>query len=142
MCRHSQAELRAFFELPPPPVAHRAAADVAVLAQIVKALANLAGVGMQGLMALECKRKFKGFFQLYEGWVFIICKCTQLCELKLCIGCCLACMRELVRLKLLHSYLQPPQSMYTVSQPTSQVLIHLLNSRCCEDSCCSEGLHS
>ena len=68
--RHSQAELRAFFELPPPPVAHRAAADVAVLAEIVKALANMAGVGMQGLMALDCKRKHMGTFQAYEGKVY------------------------------------------------------------------------
>lgn len=67
LCRHSQAELRAFFELPPPPVAHRAAADVAVLAEIVKALANLAGVSMQDLMTLDCNRKYKGTFQVYEG---------------------------------------------------------------------------
>lgn len=65
--RHSQAELRAFLELPAPPVAHRAAADVAVLAEIVKALARVAGVDMQGLMTLECQRQCKGTFAAYEG---------------------------------------------------------------------------
>ena len=67
MYRHSQAELRAFLELPPPLVAHRAAADIAILAEIVQGLAKLAGVGVQGLMALECNRKHTGSFQMYAG---------------------------------------------------------------------------
>ena len=106
LCRHSQAELRAFFELPRPPVAHRAAADVAVLAEIVNALANVAGIGMQGLMTLDCNRKYKGTFQTYEGKRLIDCKCTGC--VKLCTGCCLPCMRELVsssRAETLRSYL-------------------------------------
>lgn len=65
--RHSQAELRAFFELPPPAVAHRAAADVAVLAEIIKGLAKVAGVDMQGLMTLACPRKCSGTFEAYQG---------------------------------------------------------------------------
>ena len=63
--RRSQAELRAFLQLPPPLVAHRAAADVAVLAEILKALVTRAGVGIQDLMTLECKHT--GTFVAYEG---------------------------------------------------------------------------
>ena len=64
--RHSQADLRAFLELPPPLVAHRAAADVAVLDEIVKGLARLAGVGnLQGLMTLDGAHK--GSFETYAG---------------------------------------------------------------------------
>lgn len=65
--RHSQAELRAFFQLSPPLHIHRAAADVAVLAEILKALVSKAGVGIQSLMANECKSKHKGTFEAYEG---------------------------------------------------------------------------
>lgn len=65
-CRHSQADLRAFLELPPPLVAHRAAADVAVLDEVVKGLARLAGVGnLDGLMTLDGVHR--GSFQTYAG---------------------------------------------------------------------------
>ena len=65
-CRHSQADLRAFLELPPPLVAHRAAADVAVLDEIVKGLARLAGVrSLEGLLTLDGVHK--GSFQTYAG---------------------------------------------------------------------------
>lgn len=66
LTRHSQADLRAFLELPPPLVAHRAAADVAVLDEIVKGLARLAGVvSLEGLMTLDGVHK--GSFQTYAG---------------------------------------------------------------------------
>lgn len=65
--RRTQADLRAFLQVPPPSVAHRAAADVAVLAEILKALARKAGGGLQGLMALNCKRKHQSTFAEYEG---------------------------------------------------------------------------
>lgn len=74
------------FELPPPPVAHRAAADVAVLAETVKALANVAGVGMQDLMTLDCNRKFKGTFQAYEGKAFMELRCTKCFSWYDCLG--------------------------------------------------------
>ena len=52
--------------MPPPLVAHRAAADVAVLDEIVKGLARLAGVGnLEGLMTLDGVHK--GSFQTYAG---------------------------------------------------------------------------
>ena len=49
-----------------PAVAHRAAADVAVLDEIVKGLAKSAGVtSLQGLMALDGSHK--GSFQDFAG---------------------------------------------------------------------------
>ncbi|KAL0035623.1 hypothetical protein WJX79_003704 [Trebouxia sp. C0005] len=66
LTRHSQADLRAFLELPPPLVAHRAAADVAVLDEVVQGLARLAGVGnLDGLMTLDGVHR--GSFQTYAG---------------------------------------------------------------------------
>ncbi|DBB01647.1 TPA: hypothetical protein ACH3X1_000283 [Trebouxia sp. C0004] len=66
LTRHSQADVRAFLELPPPRVAHRAAADVAILHEIVKGLARLAGVGsLEGLMTLDGVHK--GSFRTYAG---------------------------------------------------------------------------
>ena len=67
MLRHSQAALRAYLELPLPLVAHRAAADVAILEEVVKGVARLAGIStLQGLMTLEGLHK--GSFQIYAGW--------------------------------------------------------------------------
>lgn len=66
LSRHSQADLRAFLELPPPLVAHRAAADVAILHEVVKGLARLAGVeNLEGLMTLDGVHKSS--FQTYVG---------------------------------------------------------------------------
>ena len=81
-------------ELPPPAVAHRAAADVAVLAEIVKALADVAGVDMQGMMTLDCHRKYKGTFQIYEGKALVDCKCTnRVCQSSVLDAAC--CAREI-----------------------------------------------
>ena len=65
--RRSQAELRAFLQVPPPLVAHRAAADVAVLAEILKAFMAWTENGIQDLMTLQCKSKHTGSFEAYEG---------------------------------------------------------------------------
>ena len=60
-------------------VAHRAAADVAVLAEIMRGLANVAGVAMQGLMTLDCKRKYHGSFQLYAGEILSVSASARSC---------------------------------------------------------------
>ena len=70
MFRHSQADLRVHFELPPPLVAHRAAADVEVLHNIVKGLAKVARSASQSLMTLDGVHK--GCFEVYRGTTWFL----------------------------------------------------------------------